>query len=85
MIFGGKSVGLSQREMELLDVFMSRRNELVSRDTIMAGFHGASDFTENVIEVYVHRLRKKLNRIGLELKTIRGLGYMLVLAEECTG
>lgn len=82
---GGQNVSLSTREMELLEVFMARRNELVSREEIMNGLTGGNgEFTENVIEVYVHRLRKKLNKLGVELKTIRGLGYMLVIHEECT-
>ncbi len=85
VMLGSQNVGLSAREMELLEVFLARRNELVSRDEILAGFeNGAAEFTENVIEVYVHRLRKKLNKLGLELKTIRGLGYMLVIREECS-
>jgi two-component system OmpR family response regulator len=31
----------------------------------------------NAIEVYVHRLRKKLEPAGVSIRTIRGLGYLL--------
>jgi len=33
--------------------------------------------TENAIEVYVHRLRRKLEPIGIHVQTVRGLGYFL--------
>jgi two-component system OmpR family response regulator len=32
---------------------------------------------ENAVEVYVHRLRKKLEAVGIEIRTLRGLGYLL--------
>ena len=34
-------------------------------------------FGANAIEVYVHRLRKKLEPAGVTVRTIRGLGYLL--------
>jgi len=35
------------------------------------------EVSHNAIEVNVHRLRKKLEPVGLNIRTIRGLGYLL--------
>jgi len=39
------------------------------------------ELSENAIEVNVSRLRKKLNVFGVEIRTIRGLGYLLARLE----
>ena len=35
------------------------------------------DISDNALEVYLHRLRKKLNHSDINISTFRGLGYML--------
>ncbi len=39
--------------------------------------HYTSDVSGNAIEVYIHRLRKKLANGGIIIRTVRGLGYLL--------
>ena len=41
----------------------------------MAGFNDS--FNPNAVEVYVHRIRKKLEGAGLEIAVLRGIGYVL--------
>jgi len=36
-----------------------------------------SEISDNAIEVYIHRLRKKISPSGARVRTIRGLGYLL--------
>lgn len=76
----GRSVELSAREAALLEVFLEKRNQVLSREELLAqlGSDGGK-ITENAVEVYVHRLRKKLNELQIDLRTVRGLGYMLNL------
>jgi two-component system, OmpR family, response regulator len=40
------------------------------------------DLGDNAIEVYIHRLRKKLDASGAHIRTIRGLGYLLEAHES---
>lgn len=77
----GRRVALTQREGDLLAFLIGQAERLVSRgeifDTLWAGEGGSS---ENVVDVYIGYLRRKLAPItdfGLGLRTIRGRGFML--------
>jgi two-component system OmpR family response regulator len=35
------------------------------------------EVADNAIEVYVHRLRRRLEPLGVSIRTVRGLGYLL--------
>lgn len=79
-----KDVGLplSQRELALLELLMLKAAKVVSKSKILE--HLCSwdeEISENAVEVIVSRLRKKLNAFGVEIRTIRGLGYLLVKLE----
>jgi DNA-binding response OmpR family regulator len=71
---------LSARELDILEVLMRRKNKVVAKRVLedvlfaMSGEGGA-----NAIEVYVHRLRKRLLDSGarVEIHTVRGVGYCL--------
>lgn len=76
-----RRVALTQREGDLLAFLIGHSNRLVSRgeifDTLWAGEGGSS---ENVVDVYIGYLRRKLAPIeefGVSLRTIRGRGFML--------
>ncbi len=75
----GQSADLTQREWELLGLLHQRMNHVVSREDVATAWQ--SDSTEptasNALEVYVHRLRRKLSGSGLNIRNVRGLGYML--------
>ncbi|MBL8437803.1 MAG: response regulator transcription factor [Zoogloeaceae bacterium] len=75
---GGQLVELSAREVGLLEVFLLRIGRLVSKDQLVDHLCGWGDEVScNAIEVYVHRLRKKLEDSGVRIVTVRGLGYCL--------
>lgn len=74
----GQSVDLSARELGVLEVLMLRQGKVVNKEQIMEALCSwDEDLGENAIEVYIHRLRKKLEQSGAHIRTIRGLGYLL--------
>ena len=68
---------LSARELGLLEILVQRAGRLVSKDQLVQHLCESDDeVSTNAIEVYVHRLRKKLEP-GASIATVRGLGYCL--------
>lgn len=75
----GQIVELSARELALLEILLLRVGRLVSKDQLVDHLCGwGEEVSTNAIEVYVHRLRKKLETSQIRINTIRGLGYCLV-------
>jgi two-component system, OmpR family, response regulator len=71
---------LSQKEFALLETFMRRPGEVLSRLTLLEHtWDGAYENRSNIIDVYVGRLRRKLDPLCGEpmLETVRGTGYRL--------
>jgi DNA-binding response OmpR family regulator len=71
---------LTQREWSLLSLLVNNLGQVVGREDVLAVWQ--SEPTEgssgsNALEVYVHRLRRKLQDSGLNIRNVRGLGYML--------
>ena len=74
----GKPIELSAREVSLLEIFLQRAGRLVSKDQLVNHLcEWGEEVSGNAIEVYVHRLRKKLEPGGVRIVTVRGLGYSL--------
>ena len=74
----GQAVDLSAREVGLLEILLARMGRLVSKDQLVDHLCGwGEEVSHNAIEVYVHRLRKKLEAGGVRITTVRGLGYCL--------
>ncbi|OGA24397.1 MAG: DNA-binding response regulator [Betaproteobacteria bacterium RIFCSPLOWO2_02_FULL_67_19] len=74
----GEALELSAREVSLLEVFLARAGRLVSKDQLVSHLcEWGEEVSANAIEVYVHRLRKKLEPGGVRIVTVRGLGYSL--------
>ena len=74
----GQMLDLSAREIGLLEVLLNRMGRLVSKDQLVDHLCGwGEEVSHNAIEVYVHRLRKKLEPGGVKIATVRGLGYCL--------
>ncbi|OGA15591.1 MAG: DNA-binding response regulator [Betaproteobacteria bacterium RIFCSPLOWO2_02_FULL_66_14] len=74
----GETLDLSAREVSLLEVFLGRAGRLVSKDQLVSHLcQWGEEVSANAIEVYVHRLRKKLEPGGVRIVTVRGLGYSL--------
>ncbi len=71
-------VDLSARELGLLEILLSRAGRLVSKEQLVDHLCGwGEEVSNNAIEVYVHRLRKKIEVDGIRIATVRGLGYCL--------
>ena len=74
----GEPIELSAREAGLLEIFLQRAGRLVSKDQLVNHLcEWGEEVSGNAIEVYVHRLRKKLDPGGVRIVTVRGLGYSL--------
>lgn len=75
---GDVPLELSSREVALLEIFLSRVGRVVSKDQIIDLLcQWGEEVSANAVEVYVHRLRKKLEPAAVAISTLRGLGYCL--------
>jgi two-component system, OmpR family, response regulator len=71
-------IELSARELGLLEVLLLRSGRLVSKQQLVDHLcEWGEEVSNNAIEVYVHRLRKKLEGAQVRISTVRGLGYCL--------
>ena len=74
----GRMVELSARELGLLEVLLQRVGRLVSKDQLVERLcEWGEEVSNNAIEVYIHRLRKKIEKGPIRIATVRGLGYCL--------
>ena len=74
----GKPLDLSARETGLLEILLQRVGRIVSKEQLVERLcEWGEEVSTNAIEVYVHRLRKKLEAGGVRIATVRGLGYCL--------
>jgi len=72
-----QAVELSAREVGLLEILLQRSGRMVSKKQLVDHLcEWGEEVSTNAIEVYVHRLRKKLEP-GVKIATVRGLGYCL--------
>src|SRR5260221_10237826 len=79
---------LAAREWAVLEVLLAKVEKIVSKEAIIQAVAGwGDDLSPNAIEVYVSRLRSKLEPAGIKIRTVRGFGYMLeeYKAEELKG
>lgn len=74
----GVPLNLPPREFGLLELLLRRQGQVVSKAQIQSQLSDwDSDLSDTAIEVSVHRLRKRLEGSGLQLRTLRGFGYLL--------
>lgn len=74
----GAAIELSEREFELLHVLATERGQLAARSRIAAALAcGDAAIGDSAIDVYIHRLRRKLEPHGVRISTVRGIGYGL--------
>lgn len=79
----GGPVFFTRREADILAALMNPPGELVRKDYLVRSL-SCWDYsvTANLVEVYVHKLRRRLADLGVEISTIRGLGYVMKPLEE---
>jgi two-component system OmpR family response regulator len=74
----GQALELSARELALLEIFMQRPGRMVNKEQIVDLLcQWGEEVSTNAVEVYIHRLRKKLEPGDVRIATVRGLGYCL--------
>ncbi len=74
----GVPLDLPRREFNLLEVLLTRRGQVVAKDALLEKLFGFDEEVGvNAVEIYVHRLRKRLEPAGVRIRTVRGLGYLL--------
>lgn len=75
---GDTPLELSAREVALLEAFLLGAGRVVSKEHLATRMYGpGEDVGANAIEVFVHRLRRKIEHAGVVIRTVRGLGYLL--------
>jgi two-component system response regulator TctD len=76
---GKREVQLKRREMTLLEIFASRPGRVFSKQELLDQLYGFDEAVNaNAIELYVGRLRKKLEGAKARIVTLHGIGYQLV-------
>jgi two-component system OmpR family response regulator len=82
---GSQEIPLSNREVAILEAFMRRPGQVLSRfDLLEFVWDGDFDHRSNVVDVAVRRLREKIDRpFGVEsIETVRGAGYRLCASAD---
>ncbi|MEY2952260.1 MAG: hypothetical protein RLZZ401_347 [Pseudomonadota bacterium] len=78
---GDELLELTPREWALLALLVANSGQVVSREDVLSAWQAApsdaANLGSNALEVYVHRLRRKLTDSGLLIRNVRGLGYLL--------
>jgi two-component system OmpR family response regulator len=78
-----KPLDLSPRELAVLELLLMRAGRVVSKEHMVNHLYGWGDEVgDNAIEVNVYRLRKKLEPLGCEIRTVRGMGYLIDSGED---
>jgi arsenate reductase len=79
----GREIQMTPREFDLLRVLIENRGVVLSRDRILAGAWGARFVGEpKTVDVHVAWLRPKLERSGVRVTTLRGVGYRLDVLDD---
>ena len=80
---GGHALPLSLHELSVLEVLLRRFGRPVSKEQLVEQIYTYDqEVSHNAIEVYVHRLRKKIGTTGLVVRTLYGRGYALDYVEQ---
>lgn len=71
-------VELSMRELAVLELLLLRGSRVVTKQQIIEHLYGWEDVSSsNTIEVFIYRLRKKIEPFGVDIRTVRGMGYLI--------
>jgi two-component system, OmpR family, response regulator len=77
-LIGEQHVDLTARELAILDVLIAKPRKIVRKQTLFDSvFPVETDAAPNALEVHISRLRHKLARSGVTIRSVRGLGYRL--------
>jgi DNA-binding response OmpR family regulator len=78
----GRPLACSPHETALIEVLLRKAGRIVTKANLanLIGDDGVA--VENKVEVYIHRLRRKMTDAGIEIRNVRGLGYLLRVDES---
>lgn len=69
---------LSVRELAVIELLLLKGGKVVTKQQIVDHLYGWDDASSsNTVEVFVYRLRKKLESSGVDIRTVRGMGYLI--------
>ena len=75
----GKEIDFTLTEFNLLHYFLKRKGRVQTRDNLLLGvWKFDTDVETRTVDVHIRRVRKKIENSGLEIETIRGVGYRLI-------
>lgn len=82
----GEGIDLPARELALLELMFRRAGRVVTKESIVQSLTTLDEvLSDNAIEQYISRLRRRIQPFGLNLRTVRGLGYVLDTPSETHG
>jgi len=75
----GEEIDFTLTEFNLLHYFLKRKGRVQTRDNLLLGvWKFDTDVETRTVDVHIRRVRKKIENSGLEIETIRGVGYRLI-------
>lgn len=78
VFIGQKPADLLPREFAVLECLLLRHGRVVSKRQLLEQISGwDAELSENAVELYVHRVRRKIEHSGCTIRTLRGFGYLL--------
>lgn len=81
MSVDGDSIAMSRAEGIIVERFMRCLGRVLTKEQLAESIYSFNeDYTDNAVEVHVHRVRRKLENSGARpsIKTVRGLGYIML-------
>ena len=80
----GIPLQLSRHEIGVLEILLGRFGHIVSKDQLVQKLYNyETSVSNNAIEVYIHRLRKKIEGSGIVVRTLHGQGYLMGEQSKC--
>ena len=74
---------VSAREFAVLELLLLRAGKVVTKQQILESLYGWEDVSaSNTAEVFIYRLRRKLEPCGVDIRTVRGMGYLIEKPNE---
>ncbi|MEP7260556.1 MAG: response regulator transcription factor [Usitatibacter sp.] len=78
LFFKEMPVELSARELSVVELLLLREGRVVTKQQIVDHLYGWEDTSSsNAVEVFIYRLRRKLEPSGVDVRTVRGMGYLI--------
>jgi len=75
---GGQPVELSARELAVIELLLLKEGRVVTKQQISEHLYGWEEgSTSNAVEVFIYRLRRKLEPSRVDIRTVRGMGYLI--------